>query len=716
MKRLCLYFFILIQSIACYAQKTIITYDHFGGINVSYNGSIRLSGGDTCLYGTIPIHSQVKVIDDVALFSVLTNNETIESKDFVGITFSYPNNYKNGVCLWRYKPWNSWTKPIQLSKASKMPKNDIQFFYFQYSDGLYCAVMPLSGNGFRTTIGNYYDRWGSKSKNLVKSRIPSKIPSIAIAFDKDPYILFEKIYRVALGYMREDNNLRRKKKFPEVFNYIGWCTWNASENGKNLNEKFLLKAAESFKEKKFPIGWFLIDDGWFQEKDGELQSYEPDSHSFPTGFKSVINKLKAYYRLKYVGIWHAINGLWKGIDPNSFLGNHFKSVLFSWSDTAMNKSGVSSKQRYFIKPNSDSLFSFYNSWYIYFKGQGIDFVKVDNERITEQMALNNFPIFSLSELMHKALNRAVAANFKGALINCMDMTSEAYLNFGSSAVARAVEDYFPYHANENYNLEKGNAAAHVIQAVYNSLYFGQMVFPDFDMFQSHNPNAIYHAIARAINCGPIYISDNIGKQNVDVLWPLIYSDGKTIHSETPLMPTEDCLFQLQKPKLFKAFSMVGNVGLLGAFNAADTAIVEGVIKPSDIKNIQGNDFIIYEYFSQVCKRGNRASPIKVRLPRLGYKLYYIVPVKNNFAALGLIEKYNAPATILEESWSKNKVNIRLYEGGLFKAYCGMKPLKIMINGKLHEFDYNQHQITINIPVKKNPQLTILFQPEKNKTN
>ena len=47
----------------------------------------------------------------------------------------------------------------------------------------------------------------------------------------------------------------------------------------------------------------------------------------------------------------------------------------------------------------------------------------------------------------------------------MDMTAEAYLNFGSSAVARTSEDYFPYEADENYNLQKGNAAAHVLQAI-----------------------------------------------------------------------------------------------------------------------------------------------------------------------------------------------------------------------------------------------------------
>ncbi len=79
------------------------------------------------------------------------------------------------------------------------------------------------------------------------------------------------------------------------------------------------------------------------------------------------------------------------------------------------------------------------------------------------------------------------------MINCMDMTNDAFLNFGATPVARSVEDDFPYAPGETYDLQKGNAAAHVLQAMYNALYFGELVLPDFDMFESTNPNASLHA-------------------------------------------------------------------------------------------------------------------------------------------------------------------------------------------------------------------------------
>jgi raffinose synthase len=236
-----------------------------------------------------------------------------------------------------------------------------------------------------------------------------------------------------------------------------------------------------------------------------------------------------------------------------------------------------------------------------------------------------------------------------------------------------------------------------------------MVYPDFDLFQSHNPNAIFHAIARAINCGPIYITDNIGEQKFEVLRPLTYSDGRIIKSATPLLPTEDCLFQVQDAKLFKASSMVRNAGLLGVWNAADADEVEGSVKPGDVRNLKGNDFVLYEHFSQTLKTTKRNDSFPVKLNRMGYRLYYVVPIKNGFAALGLTDKYNAPATILKEVWDKNKVTITLYEGGTFKAYSGRRPSKVLLNGKVDsDFIFIDQQITINITKQNKPVISIYW--------
>ena len=710
MKKFLFPIFLLAVSYS-FAQKTEVTIDSKNKLTIKWNNKERLSNGIASIQNIEPVIAKHRLVNDVTLLYVSLNDKTVNPADFAGVFFDDAPGYNEGVALWRYKPWNSWTKPMPMQAGSKMPEDDVQFYYWKYADGVYGAAVPLSGNGFRTTLGSNGKQWGSKAVSYAgnNNNIDS-IPAMAVAFGNDPFELFERIYSTALQFMGKGENLRIKKKFPEQLNYLGWCTWNASDNGAKLNEALLLKAARSFSDNKFPIGWMLVDDGWFQHKDRQLQSFQPSATHFPNGFKPIIDKLKKQYGVKYMGVWHAFDGLWNGIDPASALGKHYAPALFSWTQKQNPDRDASPLKTYhFIKPDSDSLNAFYNDWHRYLKQQGFDFVKVDNQLVVEKMAVNNYPIFTLSDSMHKALYRSVNKHFNGATINCMDMTADAYLNFGTSAVARASEDYFPYEVGETYNLQRGNAAAHVLQAIYNTIYFGQMVYPDFDLFQSHNPNAKFHAIARAINCGPIYITDKIGEQKFDVLRPLIYADGRIIRSETPLMPTEDCLFQVQDAKLFKASSMVRNAGLLGVWNMADADVVEGTIKPGDVRNIKGEDFVVYEHFSNTLQIAKRNDSYPIKLNRMGYQLYYVVPVKNGFAALGLTGKYNAPATILKETWNKNNVAITLYEGGTFKAYSSKRPSKVMLNGKVvTDYTFNNNLVTLNIKKQSKPVITFYW--------
>lgn len=698
---------LLFLGLSARSQQTEIVTGQSNKLTIKWNNIERLVNGDAVINNNQPKKSTHRVVNDVALISILSKNENINDTAFAGIFFNDIPKYKQGVILWRYKPWNSWTKPIALSTATEMPSDDVQFYYWQYADGTYGACVPLNGNGFRTTIGSNGQKWGSKAISYASNKNIDTVPGIAIAFSKDPFELFERIYRTALQAMGKGENLRSLKKFPEPFNYIGWCTWNASDNGENLDENLLMTAAKSFSDNKFPLGWILVDDGWFQHKQRQLQSFEANPSKFPNGFHPVIEKLKKNYGIKYMGVWHAFNGLWNGIDPESSLGKHFAPALFSWTQKERPDIESPLKTYSFVRPDSDSLNTFYDSWHKYLKQQGFDFVKVDNQLVVEKMSPKNYPIFTLSDSMHKALYRSVYKYFNGAIINCMDMTADAYFNFGSTAVARSEEDYFPYEENETYNLQRGNAAAHVLQAVYNSIYFGQMVYPDLDIFQSHNPNAKFHAIARAINCGPIYITDNVGEQNFDVLKPLVFSDGRIIRSETPLLPTEDCLFQVQSPTLFKAYSMVKSSGLLGAWNAADASRVAGAIKPTDIPGIKGEEFAVYEYFSKQLKNIHRGDSVNVELSRLGYQLHYIVPVRNGFAALGLTGKYNAPATIVSERWRNKSVTVSLYEGGEFTAYSKTSPSKISVNGKaITSYSFKDNKLTIRIPELSNPVIII----------
>lgn len=84
---------------------------------------------------------------------------------------------------------------------------------------------------------------------------------------------------------------------------------------------------------------------------------------------------------------------------------------------------------------------------------------------------------------------------------------------------------------------------HMIHCSYNSLWMGQMIQPDWDMFQSDHVCAKFHAGSRAICGGPIYVSDNVGSHDFDLIKKLVFPDGTIPKCIYFPLPTRDCLFK-----------------------------------------------------------------------------------------------------------------------------------------------------------------------------
>ncbi len=84
---------------------------------------------------------------------------------------------------------------------------------------------------------------------------------------------------------------------------------------------------------------------------------------------------------------------------------------------------------------------------------------------------------------------------------------------------------------------------HMIHCSYNSLWQGQLIQPDWDMFQSDHLCAEFHAGSRAICGGPVYVSDKVGRHNFDLLRKLVLPDGTILKCQHYALPTRDCLFE-----------------------------------------------------------------------------------------------------------------------------------------------------------------------------
>lgn len=85
--------------------------------------------------------------------------------------------------------------------------------------------------------------------------------------------------------------------------------------------------------------------------------------------------------------------------------------------------------------------------------------------------------------------------------------------------------------------------AHMVNCAYNSLWMGQFLLPDWDMFKSDHVCGRFHAASRAICGGPVYVSDSVGSHDFDLLRKLVFPDGTIPRCLHYALPTRDCLFR-----------------------------------------------------------------------------------------------------------------------------------------------------------------------------
>ena len=128
--------------------------------------------------------------------------------------------------------------------------------------------------------------------------------------------------------------LRAARQYPEMLTGFGFCTWNAFYQ--DVTAAGLFAKMEEFKAAGIPVDFVVIDDGWSLLRDGKLASFGADPVKFPGGIAPAIERLKREYGVRYVGVWHAIQGYWGGVDPESDLYRAEKeNLIFTKSGTCL---------------------------------------------------------------------------------------------------------------------------------------------------------------------------------------------------------------------------------------------------------------------------------------------------------------------------------------------------------------------------------------------
>ncbi|KAK4281875.1 hypothetical protein QN277_013321 [Acacia crassicarpa] len=569
---------------------------------------------------------------------------------------------------------------------------------------------------------------------------------------------------------------REKKRLPSFLEWFGWCTWDAFYI--DVTAEGVEEGLKSLSEGGTPPRFLIIDDGWQQI---ESKAKDPDcviqegaqyatwltgikenakfqNNEQNSGLKHVVDEAKQHHNVKYVYVWHALAGYWGGVKPAASGMEHYDTALAY----PVHSPGVLGNQPDIV---TDSLtvhglglvhpkkvYNFYDELHAYLNSCGVDGVKVDVQNIIETLGAGHGGRVSLTRSYHQALEASVARNFPdNGCIACMCHNTDGIYSAKQTAVARVSDDFYPR--------DPASHTIHISSVAYNTLFLGEFMQPDWDMFHSLHPAAEYHAAARAVGGCAIYVSDKPGNHNFELLRKLVLSDGSVLRAQLPGRPTRDSLFAdptRDGTSLLKIWNLNKCSGVVGIFNCqgagwckvekktrvhdASPGTLTGSVRASDvdlITQVAGGDWdgntIAYSYKSGEVIRLPKDASVPVTLQVLEYELFHFSPVKKIassilFAAIGLLDMFNTGGAVEEvEIHKASDKEERLFDGGVqsepttspssnrsatativlkvrgsgrFGAYLSQRPLKCVVGEAETDFNYDSATglVTLTIPL------------------
>ena len=499
-------------------------------------------------------------------------------------------------------------------------------------DGECGVIWPIAGKVFKTVL------CGGKA---VVAGFVGGLTSI----DEDVFVSARgrnvfSLLRACAGAIARIKNvpLREGRSYPELFEYPGWCSWDALEI--RVCEEDLLKKAREFKEKNAPVRWCIIDDMWATVKNFYQKTYadrkemfalmhssplwdvEADPPRFPHGLSGCIERLNA--EGLRVGMWYPQTGYWCGIDPNGSLYGKIKERLL-----------LSKRGQYvpdFRYKDARAYFDFINA---YLKNSGADFVKIDCQSCYQAHYEGLVPVGEAASALRRACDESAERFFGDGVINCMGLSSEDVQNRPSSPVSRCSDDFLPDNA--------AWFSKHLTQCAFNSLFVGQFYWCDWDMWWTDDPQAKKNSLLRAVSGGPVYVSDMPGRTRPELILPLCGDDGRLLRCDRPGTASADCLFA--DPTVsgapMKVQNTAGGAGYVAVFDLdADGRPVGGAVSPEDVDGLEGELFGVYEHFSgtfTLLKRGD-SLPVTLSGPD-DFRLYKLIPLENGCGVIGRTDKF-----------------------------------------------------------------------------
>ncbi|XP_065624439.1 probable galactinol--sucrose galactosyltransferase 1 isoform X3 [Quercus suber] len=697
------------------------------------------------------------------------------------------------MCVFRFKMW--WMTQRMGNCGQDIPI-ETQFLIVEARDGsnveqgskdgvdqsaLYVVFLPILEGDFRAVLqGN--------EQNELEICLESGDPAVEdfegshlvfVAAGPDPFDVITNAVKTVEKHLQTFCH-RERKKMPDMLNWFGWCTWDAFYT--DVTSEGVKEGLESLEKGGIPPKFVIIDDGWQSvsmdltgikcEADNSANfanrlTHIKENHKFQKdgkeghrvedpalGLCHIVGEIKDQHALKYVYVWHAITGYWGGVKPGVTEMEHYESKLAY----PVSSPGVQSNEDcHALKSittnglglvNPEKVFNFYNELHSYLASAGIDGVKVDVQNILETLGAGHGGRVKLARKYHQALEASISRNFPdNGIISCMSHNTDGLYSAKRSAVIRASDDFWPR--------DPASHTIHIASVAYNTIFLGEFMQPDWDMFHSVHPMAEYHGAARAVGGCAIYVSDKPGHHDFNLLKKLVLPDGSILRAKLPGRPTRDCLFSdpaRDGKSLLKIWNLNEFNGVVGVFNCQgagwckvgktnlihneNPGTITGVIRAKDVDYLPRiaddtwtGDTVIFSHLGGEVVYLPKDAAIPITLKSREYEVFTVVPVKElhngvKFAAVGLIKMFNSGGAIKEMNYdSKTNTRPNMFNSGgaikemnydsktntivalkvrgcgLFGAYSSARPKRITVDLQEIEFKYEEGSGLVTISLR-----------------
>ena len=507
--------------------------------------------------------------------------------------------------------------------------------------------------------------------------VSGDIPLVTYARGRNVYDVFHQAWKNAINTEAAKGRtaMRHEKKYPEMFEYLGWCSWEQYRT--RVSSDLMVDAMRRIEKSPIPIRWVLLDHGHQHTykagggmNSGRMLSFKGNPETFPNGFKPMMEARTD--KVKWTGVWHTMNALWQGIHPEHEI-RELDPYLVKIS--RKNKDGNFEV----MMPKGDPVSSqeFYTALIGSTKNHGFDFVKIDNQnrQLAFYEGMSN-PVKIVSQNAQSM--EAVVKELSGGMMNCFCIDLLSLMNTRHSAVGRVSIDYLLNN--------EARAKSHLIQSYQNTLWMGQAVWPDHDMFHSSDKFAArIMAVSKAMSGAPVYLSDAPDDFVQELIMPLCMRDGKLYRPLAPAVPLPESvtLSALSEGKAYRVIAPLANgAAAIVAYNlmiptptiavktqitAEDYTHAGSFIQPAvDAWKVPEEGLVYYDWHMGKGGLLNHAYPIE--LNGFSDRLVQLSPVVNGWSVVGAADKYLSAAAIEAIDYTKAELKVKMTEAGTLVVY------------------------------------------------